>query len=163
MDARVDSLRILQKKLAVDLEDGLQQPHVCTLVQTDLVLPYVYDQNLARRQSEQGTLALEVLILASLAAVCTFHVHNEDVLGQLDSTARGGAFLVLGHPYSLCGLSPFTLAHDTEVGAEEIVQQGGLSGGLGAEDGNEVVVEARLGDLCFDEVIIENGAVWYVV
>jgi hypothetical protein len=49
--------------------------------------------------------------------------------------------------------------HDGEVGAKEVVEQGGLSGGLRAKDGNEVVVETRIGDIGFLEILVDVGAV----
>jgi len=39
-----------------------------------------------------------------------------------------------------------------------VVQQGGLAGRLGAEDGDQVVVEAGLGDAVLGEVLIEMRA-----
>jgi hypothetical protein len=56
-------------------------------------------------------------------------------------------------------LAALCFRHDGEVGAKEVVQQGGLSGGLGAEDGNEVVVETRIGDIGYMEILVDVGAV----
>jgi hypothetical protein len=36
-----------------------------------------------------------------------------------------------------------------------VVEQGGLAGGLGAEDGDQVVVEAGFGNVAFGEIVIE--------
>lgn len=152
------SLFVLQKELQVHLEDSLQQTHVCALVQANLMLPDVDNQNLTRCQGKEGTLSLKVLVFASLAAIGTLDVHNQDVVGQLDGAISGGFLLVLGHPYSLGSLPTFRLGHDTELGPEEVVQQGGLARGLGAEDGDEVVVEASLGDLGLDEVVVQMRA-----
>jgi hypothetical protein len=62
---------------------------------------------------------------------------------------------LLGHPYALGGLAALGLGHDGEGGAEEVVEQGGLAGGLGAKDGDEVVVEASVGDVGDLEVVVE--------
>lgn len=158
MRPRVYPLFVLQEKLQIDLENGLQKSHVGALVQTDLVLPDVDNQYLTCRQSEQGAFTLKILILASFATISTLDVHDQDILGQLDTATRGGFFLILGHPYSFSGLTTLAFAHYTELGAKEIIQQGGFAGGLGTEDGDEVVVEARLSDVCLHEVVVEDGA-----
>jgi hypothetical protein len=103
------------------------------------MLPNVDNKNLAGRKREQGTLALEVLILASFSTVCAFDVHDKNVFRH-----AGAAFLtlVLAHPYSLGSLAALLLCHDTEMCTEEIVEQGGFSGRLRTEDGYQVVVEA---------------------
>lgn len=123
------------------------------------MLPYIDNQDLACRQGEEGTLSLEVLILTPLPAIGTLDVHNQDVVGQLDGSFGSGLLFVFGHPYSLCGLPAFRLGHDTELGPEQVVQQGGLARGLGAEDGDEVIVEAGLGDVGLGEVVVQAGAV----
>lgn len=103
---RFYALAVFDKQLQVDFEDGLQQTHVRTLVQPDLVLPDVDDEDLTRRKRKKSTLALEVLILASLSSIRAFHVHDQNVLRH----ARATRFtLVLAHPYSLCGLSALLL------------------------------------------------------
>lgn len=153
-------LLVLEEELQVDLEDGLEQAHVGTLVQTDLVLPDVEDQDLACGERKEGALALKVLVLTALATVGTLDVHDEDVVGHLGAGAV--LALVLGHPDALGGLSALRLRHDGELGAEEVVEQGGLAGGLRAKDGDEVVVEAGVGDVGELEVFIEvitNGRV----
>ena len=121
------------------------------------MFPDVDDQDLTRSKGKKGTLALEVLVLAALATVCTLDIHNQDVVGHLSLV------LVLGHPDALCGLATFPLGHDAELGAEQVVQESRLAGGLGAEDGDEVVVEAGLGDVCLVEVLIEVGVVLLVL
>ena len=63
--------------------------------------------------------------------------------------------LVLGHPYSLCGLPPLGLGHHIEFGAKEVVQQGRLARRLRAKDGNKVIVEASLCDLGKLEICIK--------
>lgn len=154
-------LLVLEEELQVDLEDSLEQSHVGSLVQADLVLPDVDDQDLAGSQGEQGALALKVLVLAALSAVGALDVHDEDVIGHLGAGAL--LALVLGHPDTLRSLATLRLGHDGEVGAEEVVEQGRLSGGLGAKDGDEVVVEARLGDRGELEVLVEVIAAREVV
>lgn len=98
-------LVVLEEELQVDLEDGLEQTHVGTLVQTDLVFPNVDNQDLAGGQSKQGTLAFKVLVFSTFAAVGTLDIHDENVVCHLDGTPFGLVALVLAHPYSLCGLT----------------------------------------------------------
>jgi hypothetical protein len=81
-------LVVLEEQLQVDLEDGLEQTHVGTLVQTDLVFPDVDNQDLAGGQREQGTL---------------------DVVCHLDGTSLGLVALVLAHPDSFGGLTALRL------------------------------------------------------
>jgi hypothetical protein len=145
-------LVVLEEQLQVDLEDGLEQAHVGTLVQTDLVFPDVDNQDLAGGQGEQGTLALKVLVLSTFAAVGTLDIHDQDVVCHLDGTSFGLVALVLAHPDSLCGLAALRLGHDTKVGAEEVVEQGALSGALAAKDRDEVVIEALAQDMFGIEV-----------
>lgn len=152
------SLLVLQEELQVHLEHSLQETHIRTLIQANLVLPNIDNQDLTRCQGKEGALSFKVLIFASFAAIGALDVHNQDVVGQLDSTVGGGFFLVLGHPNSLCGLPTLGLGHDTELGPEEVIQQGRLARGLGAEDGDEVVVEASLRDPGLGEVVVQVGA-----
>ena len=63
-------LAVLDKQLQVDFEHGLQQTHVRALVQSNLVLPDVDNEDLARRKRKEGALALKVLVLPALATVC---------------------------------------------------------------------------------------------
>lgn len=146
-------LLVFQKELQVDFKHCLEQTHVRSLVQTNLVLPDVDNQDLACRKGKQGTLSLKILVLASFAAVGTFNVHDQNVVGQLDRAIGSRLLLVLGHPYSLCGLPALGLGHDAELGAKEVVEQGGLSSRLGTEDGDDVVVEAGGGDMALDKVV----------
>lgn len=146
-------LAVLDKQLQVDLEDGLQQTHVGTLVQPYLMLPDVDYQDLAGCQGEQGALPLEVLILAPFAAVGTLDVHDEDVVGH-------GLFslifaLILGHPDTLCGLASLILGHDTERRFEQVVKQRRFAGTLRAEDGDQVVVEAGGGDPLDGQIVLK--------
>jgi hypothetical protein len=145
-------LVVLEEQLQVDLEDGLEQTHVGTLVQTDLVFPDVDNQDLAGGQGEQSTLALKVLVLSTFAAIGTLDVHDENVVCHLDSTSFGLVALILAHPYSLCGLAALRLGHDTKVGAEQVVEQSTLSSALASKDGDEVVVEALAQDMFGIEV-----------
>jgi hypothetical protein len=102
-------LVVLEEQLQVDLEDGLEQTHVGTLVQTDLVFPDVDNQDLAGGQCEQGTLALKVLVLSTFAAVGTLDIHDQDVVCHLDGTSLGLVALVLAHPDSFGGLTALRL------------------------------------------------------
>ena len=151
-------LPILQEQLQVDLKHGLEQAHVCALVQADLVLPDVDDQNLARGQSKERALALKVLVLAALATVGALDVHDQDVVGHGGSVPGCAGPLVLGHPDSLGGLAAGRLGHDAELGLEQVVEQGRLARRLRPEHGDEVVVEAGLGDAGLAEVVIEVRA-----
>lgn len=144
-------LLVLEEELEVDFKDGLQEPHVGTLVQTDLVLPDVDEQDLAGGEGKEGALSLKVLVLAALTTVGTLDVHDEDVVGHLLAGALTA--LVLGHPDALGGLATLRFGHDSELGAKEIVEEGRLAGGLGAKDGDEVVVEACIGNVRHLEVV----------
>jgi hypothetical protein len=73
-------LLVLQEQLQVDLKDSLQQSHVGSLVQSNLMFPDVDNEDLTRCKRKERTLALEVLILASLAPVGSLHVHDQDVI-----------------------------------------------------------------------------------
>lgn len=145
-------LVVLEEQLQVDLEDSLEQTHVGTLVQTDLVFPDVDNQNLTGGQGEQGTLALKVLVLSTLAAVSALDVHDQNVVCHLDGASFGLVALVLAHPYSFGGLAALRLGHDAKMGAEQVVEQGALSGALAAKDRDEVVVEALAQDMFGVEV-----------
>lgn len=63
-DVRSTDLALLlrsEEQRKVDLKDRLEQPHVGTLVQSDLVLPDVDDQDFRDGDREQGGFALKVL------------------------------------------------------------------------------------------------------
>ena len=105
------------------------------------MLPDIDHKYFACRQRKQRALPLEVLIFASLATICALDIHHQDVVSHLCRTR-----LVLGKPYPLGRLPPLRLRHNTELGIEEGIEEGGFSRGLGSEDGDEVVVETRLGD-----------------
>lgn len=135
--------------MQVDLKDRLEQPHVGALVQADLVLPDVDDEHLARGKCKQGALALKVLVLSALPAVGALDVHDQDVLGHAGAALLA---LVLAHPDALGRLPPLLLGHDAELCAEEVVEQRRLARRLRAEDGYQVVVEARGNDLLEIEV-----------
>lgn len=124
------------------------------------MLPNVDNQDLAGRQRKEGALALKVLVLTPFAPVGALDVHDENVVGHARARV-GGALalqLVLGQPDALGGLAPLEVGHDAELGAEQVVEQGRLAGGLGAEDGDEMVVEAGIGDAFEGEVLGEVGA-----
>jgi hypothetical protein len=150
-------LLVLEEELQVDLENSLEKTHVGTLVQTNLMFPYIDNQDLAGGQRKESTLSLEVLVLTALSTIGTLNVHDKDVVGHLGACTR--LSLVLGHPDTLCGLATLGFRHDRELGAEEVVEQGGLSGRLGAEDGDEVVIEARIGNIGCVEILADMGAV----
>ena len=52
---------LLPEETQINFEHGLQQTHVGSLVETDLVLPNVHDENFGGSQRKQRRLALEVL------------------------------------------------------------------------------------------------------
>lgn len=120
------------------------------------MFPDVDNQDLARREREEGALALKVLILAPFATVGPFDVHDQDVpsrfvfLGGI--TILDGSLLVLGHPDSLGGLSTVRLGHDPEIGAEEMIEECRFARRLRAEDGDEMVIEAGRGDIFAGEI-----------
>jgi hypothetical protein len=152
--AREYVLAVFDEQLQVDFKNGLEKAHVGALVQTNLVFPDVDNEDFAGREREESTLALEVLILSAFPSVCTLDIHNQDVLGHAGAALVS---LVLAHPYSLCGLTAFLLGHDTELCAEEVVEQGRLARRLRSEDGNQVVVEASGDDLLDVEVCGDVG------
>ena len=117
------------------------------------MLPDIDNQDLARGKSEERTLALEILVLSSLTAVGAFDVHDKNVLGHLKGAID--CFLVFRHPYSLGGLLTLDLRHNTEACAKEVVKESRLSSRLGTEDGNEVVVEASIGNVGDAQVGVE--------
>ena len=149
-------LAVLDEQLQVDLEHRLQQTHVGALVQSNLVLPDVDNEDFTCRQRKEGTLALKVLVLAALATVCAFHVHDQDVLCHARAARLA---LILAHPDSLGCLAALLLGHDAELGAKEVVEESRLAGGLRAEYGNEVVVEACWDNMFDVEVFGDLGAV----
>lgn len=116
-----DALLVFEEQLQIHLKYCLQQTHVGTLVQTDLMFPDVDDQHLACREGEQGAFPFKVLILASFPAVCPFHVHDKDIIRH----ARIRIFmlrLVFRHPDALCGLSSLPIGHDRELSSEQMIQ-----------------------------------------
>ena len=115
------------------------------------MFPDIDNKDFARGKGKESTLALEILVLASFPTIRTFHIHDQDVLCH---TCAAGFPLVLAHPYPLCGLTTLLLGHDTKLGAEEVVEESGFSGGLRAKDGYKMVVEAG-GD---DFLDVEIGA-----
>ena len=147
-------LPVLQEELQINLEDGLQESHVGTLIQADLMLPDIDDEDLAGGQGKQRALPFKVLIFAAFPTIRTLHVHHQDVLGHL-----GAFLLVLRHPYSLCRLPPFRFGHDTELGSEEVVEKRGLARRLRSKHRDKMIVEAGLGHVCFLEVVIDIRAV----
>ena len=54
-------LGLLAEESEVDLEDGLEEPHVGALVEADLVLPEVDDEDFGGGEGEERGFALEVL------------------------------------------------------------------------------------------------------
>jgi hypothetical protein len=114
-------LAVFDEELQIDFEDGLEQAHVGTLVQSDLVFPDVDDEDLARGKRKEGALAFKVLVLSSLSAVGTLDIHNQDIFRHVGATLLP---LVLAHPYSLCGLTTLLLGHDAELGTEEVIEEG---------------------------------------
>ena len=109
------------------------------------MLPYIHDQNLTRGEGKQGGLPLKVLVFAPLATVGALDVHDEDIVGHV--RARGVRGLVVRQPDSFGGLPPIGFLHDAEIRVEEGVEKGGFAGRLGAEDGDQMIVEADGGDV----------------
>lgn len=121
------------------------------------MLPNVDNQDLTCSQCKQSAFPLKVLILAALAAVRPLDVHDQNVVGHGRGPGRTGRALVFRQPYSLCRLLAGGLGHDAKVGLEQIVEQSRFAGRLRTENGDEVVVEAGLGHVCFAQVVIEIG------
>lgn len=121
------------------------------------MLPDVDNKDFAGGQSEKRTFSFEILVFATFATIGSLDIHDENIVGHLCAATL--LALVLGHPDTFRGLATFRLGHDGEFGAKEVVQEGRFAGRLGAEDGNEVVVEARVGDICDLEVVVEVLAV----
>lgn len=150
-------LPILQEQLQVDLKHSLQQSHVGSLVQSNLVLPNIDDENLACRERKERTLALKVLILTSLAAVGSLHVHNQDVIRHALRCASLALLLVVRQPDTLGRLPSLQLRHNRELSAKQLVEQCRLSGGLRTEDGDEVVVETSRCDIFERQILGQVG------
>lgn len=140
---------VFDKQLKIDFKHGLEQAHIGTLVQSDLVFPDVDNQDFAGRKRKERAFALKVLVLAALTSVCALDIHDQDVLGHARAAFLA---LVLAHPDALCGLPALLLGHDAKLGAKEVVEQRGLARRLRAKDGNDVVVEAGRNDLLDVEV-----------
>lgn len=149
-------LFIFQKQLQVDFKHRLEQAHVGSLVQANLVFPDVDQENLTSSEGKQGALSLEILVLSTFSAVGTLDIHNENVICHRGSGTC--LALVLGQPDTLSRLTAFRLGHDRECGAEEVVQEGRLSRRLRSKHGDEVVVEACLGNVHGLEVVVEVAA-----
>jgi len=154
-------LAVLDKELQIDFEHRLQKPHICALIQPNLVLPDIHNQNLTRRQRKKRTLPLKILVFTALAAIRTFHIHNQDVFRH--TIIATGLPFILAHPYPLCSLPPFLLGHDPELCFEKVVKECGFPRRLGAEDGDEVVIEAGRDDFFEVEVSRQVGAAPQVV
>jgi hypothetical protein len=135
----VYALAVFDKELQIDLEHCLEQAHVRALVQSNLVLPNIDNQDLARRKRKQGALALKVLVLSALSAIRALNIHDQDVLRHGRATLWA---LVLAHPYALGGLPALLLGHDAELCAEEVIEQRGFARRLRPKDRYKVVVEA---------------------
>src|SRR5271156_3388610 len=103
------------------------------------MLPDIHNEHLAGRQREQRRLALEVLVLATLAAICALNVHDEDVVCHFDCSR-----LVLREPDALGRLLSLSLGHNGKVRVEEGIEESGLAGRLRAEGGYEMGVEGWL-------------------
>jgi hypothetical protein len=102
------------------------------------MLPDIHNQHLTRSQSEQGALALKVLVFSALTTIRTLHIHDKYVFRHAPA---GILPLILAHPYSLGSLATFLLGHNPELGAEKVIEEGGLPSRLRTEDGYEMVVE----------------------
>ena len=112
------------------------------------MFPYIDDKNFTGSKGEKSALSFKVLVLSPFSTVRAFDVHNQYVVrhGLLFSCSFI-IILVFGHPYALCCLLPIRLRHNTEFRAKQLIEQGGFACGLGTENRDEVVIEARLGNL----------------
>lgn len=145
--------------MQVDFEHGLQQPHVGSLIQPHLVFPDVDNENLTRRKRKERTLALEVLILASLATVSSLHVHDQDVISHALRRAGVALLLVVRKPDTLGRLPSLQLRHHGELGTEEVIEQCGLSGGLRTKHGDEMIIETSRRDIFKGQIFGQIGTI----
>jgi hypothetical protein len=137
-EASRPSICLLSKEAEVDFEYSLEEPHVCTLVKTNLelsivlrsvrsrkrilrLMPSVYltlqqieDKNLCCGKGKHCTLLLEVLVLALLSAIGSFYVHYQKWVGRCGPA----------HPYTLCGLSMGSFVHDIKGSPKYGVEEG---------------------------------------
>lgn len=123
------------------------------------MFPDVDDEDLTRRERKQRTLALKILILASLAAISSLHVHNQDVIRHTRRCISFALFLILRQPNTLGGLSSLHLRHHGELSAEQLIEKGGLSGGLRTEHRDEMVIETSRGDILKRQIFGQVGAI----
>lgn len=123
------------------------------------MFPDVDNKDLTRRKREERTLALKVLILASLATVSSFHVHDQDVISHSLRRASFALVLVIRKPDTLGRLPSFQLGHHGELGTEQLIEQCGLSGGLRTEHGDEMVVETSWRDLLKGQIFGQVGTI----
>lgn len=125
------------------------------------MLPNVDDEHFAGRQRKECTLPLEVLVLSSFATVRALDVHDQDVVRHPRAfvTLNLALKLVFGQPDSLCSLPSLQLGHDAELGAEKVIKESGLAGGLRTKDGDQVVIETGAGDTFEGQVLGEVRAV----
>src|SRR4051794_26425567 len=104
---------LLAEEAQVDLEYGLEEAHVGTLVKTNCMFPHVDEEDLARCQGEQRRLALKVL--SRFASALTLqHTHNRSRTWTnliLAALAAIGALDVHDHQIEALGAThPDTLA-----------------------------------------------------
>src|SRR5690606_30912781 len=107
------------------------------MIQPHLVFPDVYYQYLRSSKCKQSRLPLKILVFTTLSAICAFHVHDKDVVSH--SMARSSTANGLCHPNAFCGLLPGRLVHDAEFRLKQMVQKRGFTGGLRAENGNNMI------------------------
>ena len=103
--------------------------------------PEVDNQHLRTGQTEQRRFALKVLIFASLPPIRPLDIHD-----QRRAIGRRA------HPDPPRRLLSLALVHHVEARAEQPIEERGLPGGLGAEDGDDIVSEAFIEDAPFCEV-----------
>ena len=89
----------------------------------------------------------------------TLYIHHEDILRHTHALSIFDMFaFILAHPNPLGSLPTILLAHNTKLCSEEIIEKGRFTGGLRAEYGYEMVVEARGNNFLDVEVSGDVGA-----
>lgn len=126
------------------------------------MFPDVDDDNLACRKRKERTLALKILILASLATVSSLHVHDQDVISHALRRASFALLLVVRQPDTLRRLPSLQLRHHGELGTEQAIKQCGLSGGLRTKHGDEMVIETSRRDVLKGQVFRQIGTIFII-
>ena len=121
------------------------------------MFPNVDNEDFTSRKRKERTLALKVLILASLATISSLHIHDQDVISHALRRAGVALFLVVRKPDALGRLPSLQFRHHRELGTEQVVEQCGLPGGLRAKHGDEMVIETSRRDIFKGQIFGQVG------